>query len=362
MRSRAWTDNPLIILTVVGARPQFVKAAVVSGPLRASHREILLHTGQHYDDCLSDRFFRELDLPAPDYTLGVGSASHAVQTAQMMIGIEEAIERECPDCVLVYGDTNSTLAGALAAAKLHVPVAHVEAGLRSFNRRMPEEINRLIADQLAHALFCPSESAARNLEKEGITRGVHVVGDVMGEALRRFSGLSHDTARLLARIGVSSGKYFLATVHRAENTDVGAALAEILLAFDALSGPVILPAHPRLRNALTRHSLVPGDNIRLIEPVGYLDMIALERHARAILTDSGGVQKEAYWLGIPCVTLRNETEWVETVEAGWNVLTGANAARIVDAAHRLSPPAFRPPLYGEDGAARAIVNHLSFAA
>jgi UDP-GlcNAc3NAcA epimerase len=360
--SRTWNRNPVIVLTVVGARPQFVKAAVVSGPLRACHREILLHTGQHYDDALSDRFFRDLDLPKPDYTLAVGSGSHGLQTAQMLIGIEQAIERERPDYVLVYGDTNSTLAGALAAAKLHVPVAHVEAGLRSFNRRMPEEINRVLADQLSRMLFCPSDTAVRNLAAEGITRGVHVVGDVMADALQYFGAADGGSEQWRTQIGAMPGQYFLATVHRAENTDEPEALAAIVRGLEALSAPVILPAHPRLREALHRDGLVPGGNVRLIDPVGYSEMITLERHARAILTDSGGVQKEAYWLGVPCITLRNETEWVETVEAGWNVLAGADTSRILDAVGRLNPPAARPPLYGEGGAVRAIVDHLSHAA
>jgi UDP-GlcNAc3NAcA epimerase len=350
-------DDPLIILTIVGARPQFVKASVVSRPLRSVHREILLHTGQHYDDGMSQRFFRELDIPKPDYELGVGSGSHGRQTAQMLVGIEEAIERERPDRILVYGDTNSTLAGALAAAKLHVPIAHVEAGLRSFNRRMPEEINRVITDRLSDVLFCPSESAARNLEREGITRGVHVIGDVMAEAVQQFGALAEET--IVERLGAVRGGYVLATVHRAENTDDPERLKAIVRAFEALDEPVIVPAHPRLCEALGRNSIVPGGGVRLIDPVGYFDMIALERNARAILTDSGGVQKEAYWLGVPCVTLRNETEWVETVEAGWNVLAGADTIRIVDAARHSSPPPSRPRLYGEGGATRAIVDHLS---
>jgi UDP-N-acetylglucosamine 2-epimerase len=353
-------DDALKILTVLGARPQFVKAAVVSRPLRAVHREILLHTGQHYDDGMSQRFFSELDIPKPDYQLGVGSGSHASQTARMLIGIEDAIEREHPDRMLVYGDTNSTLAGALAAAKLHVPIAHVEAGLRSFNALMPEEINRIVTDRLSDLLFCPCESAARNLEREGITRGVHVVGDVMAEALRHFGTRARQT--FVERIGLPSGKYLLATVHRAENTDDPERLRAIVRAFEALEETVVVPAHPRLQDALNRHSIIPGGGVRLIDPVGYLDMVALEQHARAILTDSGGVQKEAYWLGVPCVTLRDETEWVETVEAGWNVLAGADADRIVDAVRRINPPQTRPSLYGEGRAVSAIVDLLSKAA
>jgi len=334
---------------------------VVSLPLRERHREILLHTGQHYDAVMSDRFFQELNIPKPDYELNVGSGPHGRQTGQMLAGIEEAIEREHPDIVLIYGDTNSTLAGALAAAKRHVPVAHVEAGLRSFNRRMPEEINRVVADQLSALLFCPSDSAARNLAREGITRGVHVVGDVMAEALQQFGRASCDHTRMLDPFGVKPGTYVLATVHRAENTDDPERLGGIFRALDALDAPVILPAHPRLRESLERCELRPAARVRLIEPVGYLEMVALERNARIILTDSGGVQKEAYWLGVPCVTLRDETEWVETVESGWNVLAGAETVRIVEAVSRMKTPASRPPLYGEGGAVRAVVEHLSQA-
>lgn len=350
--------DPLNILTVVGARPQFVKAAVVSHPLRKAHREILLHTGQHYDDGMSERFFRELDIPKPDYELGVGSGSPARQTAQMLTGIEDAILRERPDRVLVYGDTNSTLAGALAAAKLHVPVAHVEAGLRSFNRRMPEEINRVITDRLSDVLFCPSDTSAANLKREGITSGVHVVGDVMAEAIQQF-GATGDGEHVLDEIGVSPGGYMLATVHRAENTDDPARLENIMRALGSIGVPVVLPVHPRLREALKGNSIAPAGSIKVIEPVGYAEMIALERHARAVLTDSGGVQKEAYWLGVPCITLRDETEWTETLTADWNVLAGADTTRIVEAARAAKTPASRPALYGEGRAVRAIVDLLS---
>jgi UDP-N-acetylglucosamine 2-epimerase len=347
------------VLTIVGARPQFVKAAVVSGPLRAHHTEILLHTGQHYDDAMSDRFFRDLNLPRPDYMLGVGSGSHGAQTAQMLVGIEQAIELEHPDCVLIYGDTNSTLAGALAAAKLHVPVAHVEAGLRSYNREMPEEINRIVADRLSDLLFCPSQVSAQNLAKEGITCGVHVVGDVMADALRCFGSGDGVANASLKKLNIEPRQYYLATVHRAQNTDNPQLLGAIIDALGSLDAPVVLPAHPRLRESLKRQEIAPGTNVRVVDPVGYVEMIALERQARAILTDSGGVQKEAYWLGVPCVTMRDETEWVETVEAGWNVLTGADSSKIIDAVRRLNPPAVRPPLYGEGGAALAIANRLA---
>jgi UDP-GlcNAc3NAcA epimerase len=343
----------------VGARPQFIKAAALSGVLRERHREILVHTGQHYDRALSGNFFEELDIPAPDYELGVGSGSHARQTAQMLLGIEDVIEKERPDWVLVYGDTNSTLAGALAAVKLHVPVAHVEAGLRSFNRAMPEEVNRVITDQVSDMLFCPSQTAADNLKREGVIHHVHVVGDVMAEALRQFGGVTPQAGSMVDRLQLSAGKYLLATVHRAENTDSHDRLTAIVRGLEQLAETVVLPAHPRLRDALVRHGLTPEGVVRVIEPVGYADMVALERNARVILTDSGGIQKEAYWLGVPCITLRDETEWVETVEAGWNVLTGAHTAAIINAVRSFRPPASRPALYGEGDVAQSIVTHLS---
>jgi UDP-GlcNAc3NAcA epimerase len=328
--------------------------------LRREHREILLHTGQHYDDAMSDRFFRELSIPAADIELGVGSASHGEQTASMLTGIERAIVDVRPDLVLVYGDTNSTLAGALAAAKLHVPVAHVEAGLRSSNRRMPEEINRVITDRLSALLFCPSDSAAEALQREGITDGVHVVGDVMADVLRMTSDADTDVRFLEARQAQPRG-YVLATVHRAENTDDAAKLTAIVSALNTVGEPVIFPVHPRTRSAIERTRIAVAPQVKLIDPVGYREMVALERHARVIVTDSGGVQKEAYWLGVPCVTVRDETEWTETVANGWNVLTGAQTGAIVDAVRRAGTPRARPPLYGEGGAAANIVKVLQEA-
>ncbi|MGC9023235.1 MAG: non-hydrolyzing UDP-N-acetylglucosamine 2-epimerase [Chloroflexia bacterium] len=346
------------IVSVVGARPQFIKAAVVSRALRRRHEEVLLHTGQHYDDLMSDIFFRELGLPRPDVNLGVGSASHARQTGEMLIGIEQVLLRERPDGVLIYGDTNSTLAGALAAAKLHIPIAHVEAGLRSFNRQMPEEVNRLVADRLATLLFCPTRTAVENLAREGITAGVHLVGDVMYDLLLQSLPLAERTSTILKRLDLRPGAYLLATIHRAGNTDVRENLAAILSALGACNETVVLPLHPRTRQALAAWGLAPAENVRPIEPVGYLDMLVLEKNARLILTDSGGVQKEAYWLGIPCITLREETEWVETVEAGWNVLAGTSVERIVEAVRDFSPRGERPALFGDGRAGEHIVRVL----
>jgi UDP-N-acetylglucosamine 2-epimerase len=344
------------ILTIVGARPQFIKAAAVSHVVRARHREVLLHTGQHYDAAMSDRFFQELKLPKPDVELGVGSGSHASQISQMLTGIESAIAGQRPDVVLLYGDTNSTLAGALAAAKMHVPIAHVEAGLRSFNRRMPEEINRVVTDQLSALLLCPSETAVANLAREGITNGVHLVGDVMADVISRFGAGAN--GQPLERFGVAPREYFVATTHRAENTDDTARLAAILTALDSLPSRVIVPMHPRLRAAIATHRLKIGANVTAVDPVGYLEMIALVKHARALLTDSGGLQKEAYWLGVPCVTMRDETEWIETVAAGWNTITGADTQRIVQAASSAPRPTVRPALYGDGNAAGRIVELL----
>ncbi|MBI3272535.1 MAG: UDP-N-acetylglucosamine 2-epimerase (non-hydrolyzing) [Planctomycetes bacterium] len=310
------------ILTIVGARPQFVKAAPVSAALRRSHEEVLLHTGQHYDELLSDVFFRELSLPPPDIRLEVGSGGHGEQTGRGLVGIERAIRERKPDMVLVYGDTNATLSGALAAAKARVPLAHIEAGLRSFNRRQPEEVNRVVADRLSDLLLCPTQTAVDNLGREGLSSGVHRVGDVMLDALRHF----RPAAEARPTPSWRPQRYFLATIHRAENADDPERLRAILAALAAAPEEVLLPVHPRTRKALPALG-IDGERhgrVRLLEPQGYLDMLALEAGAALIVTDSGGVQKEAYFLGVPCVTLRNETEWVETVASGWNLLAAAD--------------------------------------
>jgi UDP-N-acetylglucosamine 2-epimerase len=345
------------IVTVVGARPQFIKAAPVSRALRqAGHHEYLVHTGQHYDDRMSAVFFDELGLRPADCNLGIGSGPHGVQTGAMLGAIEAVIQREAPDHVLVYGDTNSTLAAALAAAKLGRPVAHVEAGLRSFDRRMPEEVNRVLVDHMAELLLAPSATAVRNLAAEGIVRGVREVGDVMAEAVADAAARTTLPRPLLRTLGVSPGAYLLATVHRAENTDDPDRLRAIMAALERVDDCVVFPVHPRTRKALAAAGWSgpsrPG--LQLIEPVGYLDMVGLQMHARAILTDSGGVQKEAYWLGRPCITLRDNTEWVETVAMGWNTLVGADTERIVAAVRDLHLPDSRPPLYGEGDAAARI--------
>jgi UDP-GlcNAc3NAcA epimerase len=349
----------LRIVSVIGARPQFIKAAAVSRKLRERHEEILVHTGQHYDYEMSGIFFDGLELPAPDVNLATGSGSHGVQTAAMLIGIEEVLLAKRPDYVLVYGDTNSTLAGALAASKLCIPVAHVEAGLRSFNRRMPEEINRIVADHLSNLLLCPSDTAVTNLAIEGITRNVHQVGDVMLDVLNwATQRLTAKPSGLLGHLGLTKQGYLLATVHRSENTDDVRRLSQIVQAFNALEEKVIFPVHPRSRKAISEADLKIDPHVRLIDPVGYLDMVALASSARLILTDSGGLQKEAYWLGVPCVTMRDETEWVETTQGGWNMLVGCDPQRIVAAVHSPESKGPHTSLYGDGCAAGKCVDLL----
>lgn len=347
------------ILSVVGARPQFIKAGALSACLRVRHAEYLLHTGQHYDDAMSAVFFRDLEIPKPDANLGIGSASHAQQTGAMLVGIEKAILEVKPDFVLVYGDTNSTLAGALAAAKLHIPVAHVEAGLRSFNRQMPEEINRLLTDHLSEVLLCPSQTAIDNLSREGVTQGVRLVGDVMADALRLALTKARLNASVLERFGLKGKQFLLTTVHRAENTDDLRRLMGIVTALEQIDERVVFPVHPRTRKKLEEISFTARNpNLTLVDPVGYLDMVQLEASARLILTDSGGIQKEAYWLGVPCLTLREETEWIETLQLGWNTLVGANTERILQAVRTFEPPTARPALYGDGYAAECCVAAL----
>ena len=322
------------VVSIIGARPQFIKCAPVSRALRKVAQEVLVHTGQHYDDSMSGVFFRELGISDPDYHLGIGSGPHGHQTGDMLKGVEEILLKEAPEMVLVYGDTNSTLAGALAAVKLHVPVVHVEAGLRSFNRRMPEEINRVVTDQLSTLLLCPTETAVENLRREGVTQGVYVVGDVMYDALMDSVERAQQTSTILERLRITPQGYLLATVHRADNTDQSTHLNGILSALNRLAGPdrmIVFPVHPRTRKQLEQISFSPSPYLLLIDPVPYLDMVCLESSAHVIVTDSGGIQKEAYWLGVPCITLREETEWVETVASGWNCLVGTATDRIVSA-------------------------------
>jgi UDP-GlcNAc3NAcA epimerase len=346
------------VVSIVGARPQFIKAAPLSRELRKAHQEVMVHTGQHYDPSLSEVFFEELSIPRPDYNLGVGSASHGRQTGEMLAKVEEVLIQEEPDWVLVYGDTNSTLAGALAAVKLHIPVAHVEAGLRSFNRRMPEEINRVLTDHISTLLFCPTKTAVGNLAQEGLTEGVHNVGDVMYDAALHNIQLAEEKSRILETLGLRPQDYLLATVHRPDNTDLPKNLRSIAAALSSLEATVLLPLHPRTRKALYEMGLILGGNVKVVQPVGYLDMLILEKNACLILTDSGGIQKEAYFFAVPCVTLRRETEWVETVKAGWNVLVGADCREIVEAVRSFRPQGERANFFGDGQASVKMVDIL----
>jgi len=329
------------IVTVVGTRPQFIKMAPVSRELRKHFNEIVLHTGQHYNYEMNKIFFEQLNIPEPDYYLGVGSGTHGYQTGEMIKRIEKILLEEKPDLVLVYGDTNSTLAGALAAVKLHIKVAHVEAGLRSFDKRMPEEVNRILTDHISDILFCPTETAVKNLYNEGIKNGVYLTGDVMFDALLTNIQIAERNSKILTELGLKPKDYCLATVHRAENTDNRKNLENIINAFIESEELIVFPAHPRTVKSLKIYGLLDrlkkAENVLLIKPVGYLDMLLLEKNAKKILTDSGGVQKEAYLLKVPCITLRERTEWIETVEDGWNILVGANKEKILKALKEFEP-------------------------
>jgi UDP-GlcNAc3NAcA epimerase len=344
------------LVSIVGARPNFIKLAPVSAVLRQQHEEIIIHTGQHYDYNMSAQFFDELAIPAPDYHLEVGSGPHGVQTGRMLEAIEQVLMKEQPDWVIVYGDTNTTLAGALAAVKLHIPIAHVEAGTRSFNRTMPEEVNRIMTDHISSLLFCPTETAYRQANKEGITQGVAFVGDVTYDILLQVqSKVDVHAQALLPALDIAPQTYFVMTIHRPSNTDNSVAMCNIAQALRQLDMPIIFPIHPRTRACLQRYDIDWAEHIRFIEPVGYLDMLALERNAYRILTDSGGIQKEAFFLGVPCVTLREDTEWPETVEVGWNALVGSRRQAIIDAVGLPKPQPLQRNLFGEGDAAVRIV-------
>jgi len=349
------------VVSVVGARPQFIKAAPLLRALRSSHTSVLVHTGQHYDANMSRAFFDELQLPEPDHYLGVGSGRHGTQTGEMLARLETVLTADRPDWVVAFGDTNTTLAAALAASKLCIPIAHVEAGLRSFNRAMPEEINRIVVDALADLLLCPTGTAVENLEREGLTRGVHQVGDLMAEALADACSRAAAQSSVLQRLELTERGFVLATVHRAENTDDRERLQRILRGLESASHPVVFPVHPRTRAALADVALGPGSAVRMIEPVGYIDMVRLISAACVVATDSGGLQKEAYWLGTPCVTLRDETEWVETVEAGGNTLVGADSAAIAHALAQITPTARRPDIHQHPPPSRRILDLLTAA-
>nr|WP_320191906.1 UDP-N-acetylglucosamine 2-epimerase (non-hydrolyzing) [uncultured Desulfobacter sp.] len=350
------------VVTVIGARPQFIKAAAVSSSLaKTKVDEVILHTGQHYDWNMSDVFFEELGIPAPKYNLRVNASTHGGMTGRMLEKIEKTLLTEKPDVVLVYGDTNSTLAGALAASKLHIPIAHIEAGLRSFNRKMPEEINRILTDHISTFLFVPTYAGVQNLKNEGIYKGVHHTGDVMYDATLIFGALAGKKMEIIKNLGLKKDGYCLATVHRAENTDDPNKLSSIVEALCRVNEyfPVVLPLHPRTKKMVNAFGLKNMlTKLRLTDPLSYLDMVGLEKNSRAIITDSGGIQKEAYFHGVPCITLREETEWTETVRAGWNTIAGSDVNKIVNAVHdaRKGVPITE---FGTGKASQKIVSLLS---
>lgn len=323
------------IVTIISARPQFIKAKPVLDELKHFNtiNSIVIHTGQHYDYEMSKLFFDELDIPAPDYNLGVGSGEHGLQTGKILIRMEKVLQMEKPDLLLVYGDTNSTLAGSLAAAKIHIPVAHIEAGMRGFNRRMPEEINRILTDHISTLLFCSTQTAVNNLKREGITKGVYKVGDVMYDIWLSHTKIAKEKSKILQTLDLKPKSYYLVTIHRPSNTDNRNTLKNILEAISELDFPVVFPIHPRTKKTIKQYNNIAIEqfnNILFVDPVGYLDMLILEKNAKKILTDSGGVQKEAYFFKVPCITLREETEWVETVRSGWNVLVSSNKKKIIE--------------------------------
>jgi len=348
------------IATIVGARPQFIKCAPVSREIRKDFEEVLIHTGQHYDYNMSQAFFAELGIPEPDYNLGIGSGNHGVQTGRMLIELEKVLLKIKPDLVMVYGDTNSTMAGAIVAAKLGTPIAHVEAGLRSFNRQMPEEINRIVTDSLSKYLFVPTQTAVALLAKEGIQKGVYLTGDVMYDAFL-YNAQVAEKSDILERLEINSQPYYLTTVHRPQNTDDPTILKALISTLERLNELIIFPIHPRTRNLMKKYNItVKNPDLQLIEPVGYLDMLKLEKHAKVILTDSGGVQKEAYFAGAPCLVLRPETEWVELVEHGWAKLIGNDFQRIPTEIENFADfHRENAMLFGDGHASRKITEILS---
>lgn len=342
------------IITVIGARPQFIKAAAVSNKLRKKNKEILIHTGQHYDENMSKIFFEELNIPYPEYNLSVGSGGHGRQTGEMLIKLEDIYHKEKPDMVLVYGDTNSTLAGTLTASKMLIPVVHIEAGLRSFNKAMPEEQNRIITDHLSELLFAPTATAVKNLKNEGILKNVYNVGDVMFDAVLHFEEVARKKSRIIQALNIDDKEFLLTTIHRAENTNDISRLRNIIEALNEAGTTVILPLHPRTKKYMQDYGLKFNHNIKVIEPIGYLDMLLLERNCIKIVTDSGGVQKEAFFMHKPCVTMRDETEWIETVENDWNRIVGTDKEKILKAIVEFKPRMPQRNIFGNGKASDRI--------
>lgn len=352
----------LKIATIVGARPQFIKSLPVSNEIRKTCHEALIHTGQHYDHNMSAIFFEEMGIPEPDYNLGIGSGYQGEQTAQMLAGIESVLIKEKPDVTLIYGDTNSTLAGALAASKLHIPIAHVEAGLRSFDKKMPEEINRIVADHVSDILFCPTKTAVDNLNNEGIVKGVELVGDVMYDAALHFGRVAEEKSDILDKLGLQAKEYLLATIHRSANTDEIENLRILLETFVESGEKIVFPVHPRTRkviNDMGLSDIFAGSNVRLVDPVGYIDFLKLEKNAAKILTDSGGVQKEAFFFAVPCITLRDTTEWVETVDSGWNVLVNVDKELLLRQISEFNPSGKPDELFGDGKASLYLAQRLT---
>jgi UDP-GlcNAc3NAcA epimerase len=350
------------ILTIIGARPQFIKAAPFSVAIRKYFNEVIVHTGQHYDENMSKVFFDEMGIPEPDYNLEVGSGGHGKQTGEMLIKLEEVVLKEKPDYMVVFGDTNSTIAGALVAAKLHIPLGHIEAGLRSFNRNMPEEINRIATDVLASQLFCPTDNAVELLNREGISNEVYQCGDIMHDAMLHFLPVSERKSNILEELDLKKNKYHLFTMHRPENTDHPDRIKAIFKGLEASKKTIVYPVHPRMRSVLGNREIRAAfekiKNLRMIDPVGYLDMINLEKNADKIITDSGGMQKEAYFVKRPCITIRDESEWVETVNAGFNVIVGADPHKIADAIRNFDPEIKDDGLYGDGNSAEMIAKEI----
>ena len=346
------------IISVVGARPQFIKLAILSKELRENHNEIIIHTGQHYDDNMSRYFFEEMQIAKPDYNLNIGSGSHGKQTAEMLIGLEDIFLHQKPDVVITFGDTNTTLATGLAATKLNIPVAHVEAGLRSHNREMPEEINRILTDHISDYLFAPTLTAMENIKSENLYGKPFLVGDVMYDSLLYYGKIAEQKSRILKNLKLKQKEYILLTLHRPYNVDNIQKLQNIFSALKQTKRFIVLPVHPRSRKMIESTNIIIPENISIIEPLGYLDFIFLQKHSEKIITDSGGIQKEAYLNGIPCITIRPETEWIETVKAGWNVLVGDKKDQLIENCLHFKPSHNRPRYFGDGDSSKKIISIL----
>ena len=346
------------IILVVGARPQFIKLAILSKELRENHNEIIIHTGQHYDDNMSRYFFEEMQIAKPDYNLNIGSGSHGKQTAEMLIGLEDIFLHQKPDVVITFGDTNTTLATGLAATKLNIPVAHVEAGLRSHNREMPEEINRILTDHISDYLFAPTLTAMENIKIENLYGKPFLVGDVMYDSLLYYGKIAEQKSRILKNLKLKQKEYILLTLHRPYNVDNIQKLQNIFSALKQTKRFIVLPVHPRSRKMIESTNIIIPENISIIEPLGYLDFIFLQKHSEKIITDSGGIQKEAYLNGIPCITIRPETEWIETVKAGWNVLVGDKKDQLIENCLHFKPSHNRPRYFGDGNSSKKIISIL----